>query len=187
MSRLLLQGLLTFLALALLGPIQLALGVRLAAIDVPATVVVYLALVEPWGRQRSVTGGNYGLFRQDVDWGAALTVVVVGYLADLFGGGLRGLHAFSLATLYLNGRLLSRRLVVRGMFAEAVFVFCGALYTSAIALTLRWIIGTRPDPGIALVLLAHASLTALVSPLTIKALRTIDHTVYRRRLARGVT
>ena len=172
MTRALLLSSLGLLALILLGSLEWALGLHTLSIDLVLIIVLYLAMAEPsgpGGRQISL-GGPVGRF----DLPSVLAVFVLGYLADLFGGELKGVHSLALAVVFVGGRLLARQVYLAGPTAQIIVCFIGSLLASGVALLVRWSAGVSPSLPLVLVLLGQAGLTAVLAPPVMGLLRRLD-------------
>lgn len=107
-------------------------------------------------------------------WEATLAAVVIGYLADVVGGAPRGLGALVLGATCLLARLATARLLVRGAIFTTVFSWVGALFASALTITLRAAYGGGDLDRDITVGLGASFLTGLLAPAVFRVCRGID-------------
>jgi rod shape-determining protein MreD len=149
--------LLGYALLVLEGALMVLVPVPAAGPDLALLVVVAAAL------SRRGTAPVHALF-----------ALAMGYLADVLGGGPRGLLAFSFALMSLVGRSFSRRVYVNRLWGRAVAaVVCTALCGTT-ATFVQWLVveGATLRP-LGLVPL-HAGVTALLAAPIIALCRRID-------------
>lgn len=173
MRRFVVFVLLGFLLMTLLGPLTHALGLELATIDVALIIVLHLAMVDRRGgvfRPSARMGVESGL----LDVGSVVTALLLGYLTDLFGGGIKGLHSFGLAAIFLASRLMARQIYMAGAISQFLVTLAASLASSVLVLLLRWALGITPGPSMIVVVLAQAALTAAAAPLLMWILRALD-------------
>jgi rod shape-determining protein MreD len=100
--------------------------------------------------------------------------LVIGYLADLFGGAPKGLHALTLAVAMVLGRAASSRLMVSApwhVFAIALGATVGHSLLLIALSTQLW--GDEPLAALRLVP-STAITTAIAAPLAFALLRRLD-------------
>jgi rod shape-determining protein MreD len=135
---------------------------HLPAPEVTLLIVLYLGL----------------LGRGSVSSHAALALAI-GYLADLFAGSPRGLHALTLSLVMLVARGASSRLMVSSLWQQLVVTFAAALGHGALIVALSSSIAGDDLTSSALRLAPPTALvTAAVAPLAFALLKRVD-----RRLA----
>src|SRR5262249_40152778 len=103
-------------------------------------------------------------------------VIVLGYLADVLGGGPRGLGALVLGASCILARVLSGRLLLRGRLFIAVFAFLFSLVGAVTSLLLRLSFDSPIGTAFNEIAIAFGSaiLTALVAPALFRVHRVID-------------
>lgn len=72
-----------------------------------------------------------GLYDHKTTRGALLSFFI-GYLWDIFSGGLMGLHTFILVVVYYFSRVLGVRLFLRGSLFHAIITFGVTLFSSGV-------------------------------------------------------
>ena len=173
MTRVLVFSLVGYLAMVLLGPLQDMLAMDLVVLDVPLIIVIYLAMadrVTSYGRLIS----RSGISPARIDWSGGLTALILGYITDVLGGGIVGLHCLILAAVYLGCRRAARHVFLAGNRSAIFVTFITSICASAFGLGILWIVGQRPSLGYLPVAGVQALLCAVVAPGLIKILRTID-------------
>ena len=75
--------------------------------------------------------------------GVAVVSFCIGYLFDLLSGAPLGVHAFVFTVMSQFARMLSARLVVRGMFLTATTAFVASLLAGILIIVVR----AQVDPG----------------------------------------
>jgi hypothetical protein len=170
MTRVLVFSLTGFLLITLLGPIQRLTGLDLVVLDVPLITVLYLALAGRLGYIRA----RASLFSGGIDWSAGLTGFILGYVNDVLGGGVKGIHCLSLVLIFLLCLWAARHVYLIGNLSVIVVTFVASLLTSLTAVIIRWLIGVSPSLSTAAVILAQAVLCAAVAPLLMVLYRFID-------------
>ena len=167
-----------FVALTLIGPLLALLGIELVAVDVTVVIVLYLALAER--RSGYLRRAGLSIFPAGIDAAAMATTLCLGYLADLLGGGPKGISAFALGVLYLTGRALARQVSLVGALSQAVVAFCASVGVTGVGVLLRWaVLGVSPGVRMLMIVVVQAGLTAAVAPPLVRLLRWIDGSLAR--------
>ncbi|MBW2734985.1 MAG: hypothetical protein JRH20_21590 [Deltaproteobacteria bacterium] len=177
MRRVIAFVVLGFLLITLLGALLHAFGVRWVSLDVGLIIVLHVAMLDRRGgvyRAPVVFGTSRGLF----DIPGVVTALALGYCADVIGGGLKGIHSLELGAAFLVARLIARQVYLSGGLSQSFITFGAALLTSALTLGVRWLVGVPPTLATFGVVVAQASLTALVAPPVMRLLRFIDARIY---------
>lgn len=178
MTRVLVFTLLGFALMVVLGPFQVLLGMDMVLLDVPLIIVVYMAMadrVTAYGRLIS----RSGISSSRIDWSGGLTAVILGYMTDVLGGGIKGIHCLTLAVVFLACRRAARHVYLAGTMSTIVVTFTASAAASLLTIGILWLTDQRPGPGLLSVAGIQALLNALVSPALIKILRTIDGRLLR--------
>ncbi|MCC6750752.1 MAG: hypothetical protein IT371_24055 [Deltaproteobacteria bacterium] len=184
MSRLVFYALLSFLALTALTPIYRLFGLESVQVDVPLLVVLHLAFVDRRGAGQ-MAQGTLGRFGGRLDGASVLCVLLLGYLTDLLGGGMKGIHLFSLALVYLAGCMLARQVYVAGALSAAVIAAFASVASSLTALVVRWATGVPPSLGVLTVVLGQAALTAVFAPPLLRLLAFGEQRLSRKSVERS--
>lgn len=184
MRRSLVFTLLGFLSLTLLGPLQGVLGLDMVVIDVPLIIVIYMAMADRGaGLSHLSSRGGMGTTRGSMAGGAA--ALLLGYAVDVLGGGLKGVHCFTLVLVFFACRRAARQVYLVGTMSALLVTFFASLGGSVLGLGLLWVAGNRPGLGNLTVALVQAIIVAVLAPLVIRLLRVIDHRLMRDRRDRG--
>lgn len=170
MTRALVFTLLGFVLMTVTTPLLRVIGFDLLGIDVATIVVVYLSL----NGDRRATLGSASLLRVDIGMPGALAALVLGYLADLLGGGVKGATSLALAVIYLIGRVMSRQVAISGALSASLVTFAATLAVSIIPTLVRWLGGVPPSLVLVALLLGQGVLTAVVAPALMRLLRLIE-------------
>ena len=173
MTRVLVFTLLGYLLMALLGPVQILLGMNMVVLDVPLIIVVYMAMadrVTAYGRLIS----RSGISSSRIDWSGGLTALLLGYAADVLGGGIKGIHCLTMALVFLACRRAARHVYLAGTMSTIVVTVTASLAASLFGIGILWATDQRPGLGSLSVAGIQALLNALAAPALIKILRTID-------------
>jgi len=175
------------LLLSVTGSALWILGFDQVSVDIPLIVVLYLAfcdkrrLVGRGGGLAVTRTGELGSTEPSAQPSTIAAVVLLGYVTDVFAGGVRGVHALALACTYLVARIVAGRIFLASVLAQVGVVFVGAQALLAFVLLFRWGVGLAVvSPGVS-VMLGHGLLTAAVAPLLMRVLRWADATGYGRR------
>ena len=184
MRRALIFTLLGYLILTLLGPLQGMFGLDLVVIDIPLIIVIYLAMADrSAGLGRLSSRGGLGTTRGSLAGGGA--ALLLGYAVDVLGGGLKGVHCFTLVVIFLACRRAARQVYLVGTMSALLVTLFSSLGGSLLGLGLLWMAGNRPGLGNLTVALIQAILAAALAPLVIRLLRMIDLRLMRDRGERG--
>ena len=173
MTRVLVFSLLGFLLLAVLGPVQDLLGMDMVVLDVPLIIVVYMAMadqVTAYGRLIS----RAGISTSRIDWSGGLTALILGYMADVLGGGVKGIHCLTLVVVFLACRRAARHVYLAGTMSTIVVTVTASVAASLLGIAILWITDQRPGLGYLSVAGIQALLSAVVAPALIKIFRAID-------------
>jgi hypothetical protein len=182
-TRILVFCVLGFLLITVLGSLERMIGLELAAVDVPLMVVLYMALA---GR-----GSGYSrphrrsLLYGGVDWSGGMTGVALGYVTDVMGGGLKGIHALTMALVFLLTLWVSRHIYLAGNLSVIVVTFVASAITSALAVSIRWLTGVPPSLATIALIASQAVLCAAVAPPIMKLFRFVDSKLSRDPSERG--
>lgn len=180
MSRSLVFCLLGFVLLTLLGPLQHLFHMDMAILDAPLVIVLYLAMA---GRATGLGWTRMRLSPSGIDWAGALTAVLLGYISDVLGGGIKGLHCFTMALLFLVAHRAARHVYLTGVVPIVLVTFGASVTASIVGLSVRWFAGIPPGIGSLKVLLAQAVLCAMFAPFLMRLCRIIDARLLRARVA----
>ena len=184
MTRAFIFSILGYLALTLLGPLQDTLGLDMVVVDIPLIIVVYMAMADrSAGLTRLSSGGRFGSGRPG--WAGGITALILGYATDIRGGGVKGIHCFTLVVVFLICRRAARQVYLAGAMSSFLVTFSSSLGASALGLGLLWSMGNRPGLGNITVAVIQAILVAAMAPLVIRLLRMIDLRLMRERTERG--
>ena len=173
MTRVLVFSLLGFFLMALLGPLQALVNMDMVVLDVPLIIVVYMAMadrVTAYGRLIS----RSGISTSRIDWSGGLTALLLGYTADVLGGGIKGIHCLTLAVVFLACRRAARHVYLAGTMSTIVVTVTASMAASLLAIAILWLTDQRPGPGYLSVAAIQALLNAVAAPALIKILRAID-------------
>ncbi|MCA9669264.1 MAG: hypothetical protein KC503_26895 [Myxococcales bacterium] len=175
MTRALVFVLLAFVLMTIATPLLRMFGFELVGVDIPTIFVLYMALN---GDRRPVLGAS-SLLRVEIGAPGAASALLLGYLADLLGGGIKGATSLALAGLYLTARALSRQVAISGAVSAALITFAATLPVSIIVALVRWTQGVAPSLALAGLLLGQAVLTAALAPALMRLLRFIESKLSR--------
>lgn len=179
MSRVLCFTLLGFLLVTLMGSFQQLFGMSMVVVDIPLIIVLYLAMAGGGlGGARSLSGGR-------TDWSGGITGILLGYVTDVLGGGIKGLHCFTLALMYLLCRRAGRHVYLTGPLNTIIVTFIASVVASIVGLAIRWFAGIEPTLGSVGVMAAQGILTAAAAYPLLKLLRVIDNKLTRESAERG--
>lgn len=182
MTRTLVFILLGFLLVTLMGPLQNLLGMEMVVLDVPLVVVLYLAMA---GRGSGLGGKRYSFSGGSIDWTGGVVGVALGYVVDVMGGGLKGLHCLSLAVVFLLAQRAARKVYLAGRLPIMLVVLFASLFTSLLGLGVRWFAGIPPSAGSMTVALVQALLCAAAAPPLMRLFRFVDAKIAREGVERG--
>jgi rod shape-determining protein MreD len=166
----------------LLGPVQQLLRMDMVVFDVPLVIVLYLAMS---GRGSGLGKARFSLTGGGVEWTGGLVAVTLGYISDVLGGGVKGLHCFALVVVFLLAHRAARKVYLAGALPVVVVTFFASLVASLLGLGIRWIGDVVPTLGSLMVILAQALLTAAVSPPLLRLCRIIDARLSGESAERG--
>jgi cell shape-determining protein MreD len=170
MTRILVFTLVGFLLITLLGPLQTLFGFDIAVLDVPLITVLYLVMTS-----RALGYGRpLHIFSSGIDWSGGVTGLILGYITDVLGGGIKGIHSLTLVVMYLICLWAARHVYLAGMLSVLVVTFIASTLSSIVAVNIRWMIGVPPSLSTLTVIVSQATLTAAAAPLLIKLYRFID-------------
>jgi rod shape-determining protein MreD len=182
-TRILVFSLTGFLLITLLGSLERMLGLEFVAVDVPLVAVLYMALA---GRGAGYSRPHRSsLLHGGIDWSGGVTGVVLGYVTDVMGGGVKGIHALTMALLYLLTLWVSRHIYLAGNLSVIVVTFVSSAIASALAVAIRWLTGVPPSLATIALIASQAVLCAAVAPLLMKLFRFIDSKLSRDASERG--
>lgn len=184
MSRTIVFTLLGFFLLVIAGPVLNLLDAQMVTIDAPVIIVLYMALVERrpgFARRRD----GLRLFSGGIELPGAVTALTLGYVADLLGGGIKGMHCLGLSVLYLVGCAASRHVALVGALSQCLVTLGSSLLVAVVALLVRWATGTPPGSAMVAVVFGQAALTAAMAPVLMKLLRFLDDKLARDSVDRG--
>jgi rod shape-determining protein MreD len=98
----------------------------------------------------------------------------MGYVADVLGGGPRGVLAFTFVVISLLGRFFSRRVYINRLWGRALAALVCAAASGAVVTVVQSIVMEGVTLRSFALIPVHATSTALVSPLVIGVCRRID-------------
>ena len=178
MTRVLVFTLLGYLLMVLVGPLQDLLGMDMVVLDVPLIIVVYMAMadrVTAYGRLIS----RSGISTSRIIWSGGVTALLLGYMVDVLGGGVKGLHCLTLTIVFLACRRAARHVYLAGTMSTLTVTFTASISASILGIGLLWITGQQPGLGNLTVAAIQALLCAAVAPALIKLMRAIDGRLLR--------
>lgn len=175
MTRVLVFSLLGFILVTLMGSLQNMVHMEMVVVDVPLIVVLYMAMTGRrtiGGLRPAFSGWSSGI---GIDWSGGITGVILGYISDIMGGGVKGLHCFTLAVMFLLCWRAARHVYLTGPLSAIVVSFFASVVASMMGLIVRWLaLGVPPSMGSLSVLLAQGVLCAVAAVPLLKLLRFID-------------
>jgi rod shape-determining protein MreD len=173
-SRALVFSLLGAVLIVLLGPIQRLLGLEQVVLDIPLVTVLYMAMA----------GRGVGVARQSpratllssggIDWTGGVTGFLLGYVADVLGGGVKGIHCLSMSLVFLLALGAARHVYLAGPLSVVVVSFVASLAASTIGLCIRWVTGVAPALSTLPTVLSQGVLCAALAPLLMRLYRFVD-------------
>jgi len=183
-TRVLVFTLIGFLLMVLMGSLQELLGMGMVVLDVPLIIVLYMAMSGPGSglarrQPRSTLSG------QGPDMTGGVTGLLLGYICDVLSGGIKGLHCFTLALMFLFFRRSARHVYLAGPLSSVIVTFVGSLVAGLVGLGIRWIADIPPSMGSLMVMLAQAVLNAAAAHPLLKLLHFIDNKLSRDPAERG--
>lgn len=174
MTRVLVFSLAGLILITLTGPLQRLVGLELVVLDVPLITVLYMAMA----------GRGVGVARQSprtmlwasggIDWSGGLTGFILGYITDVLGGGVKGIHCLTMSLSFLLALWAARHVYLAGTLSVVVVSFVASLCASAIGLTVRWATGVPPTLASLPSVVSQAVLVAVTAPLLMRLYRLID-------------
>lgn len=115
-----------------------------------------------------------------------VTGLLLGYICDVLGGGIKGLHCFTLALMFLLCRRAARHVYLTGPLSSVVVTFAASLVAALVGLIIRWIGDIPPTVDtVTTVMLPQAVLNAAVAHPLLKLLHAIDNKLAGERAERG--
>jgi rod shape-determining protein MreD len=184
MSRVAIFVLLGFALVTVLGPLQQLLRMDMVILDAPLIIVLYLAMAG----SGTGLGGGRRLSSGGIDWSGGLAGVLLGYICDVLGGGVKGLHCLTLVVVFLLAHRAARHVYLAGALPVVVVTFVASVFSSLLGLGVRWLGGVTPSLGSLTVMGAQAVLCAAFAPLMMQLCRFVDaklaHRLAARRLRR---
>jgi cell shape-determining protein MreD len=173
-TRVLVFSLLGLLLITLTGPLQRLLGLELVVLDVSLVTVLYMAMA----------GRGVGVARQSprnmlwgsggIDWTGGLIGFILGYVTDVLGGGVKGIHCLTMSLVFLLALWAARHVYLAGTLSVVVVSFIASLCASAIGLAIRWATGVPPALTTLPTVISQAVLVAVAAPLLMRLYRLID-------------
>ncbi len=173
MTRVLIFSFTGFLLLTLIGPIQRFLGLDVVVLDVPLITVLYLAMASG-GTAFSRVAPRSSLFSGRINWPGALTGVILGYLCDIMGGGIKGIHCLTMAIMFMLCLWAVRHVYLVRNLSVIVVTFAASVVASLLGLIIRWLTGTPLSLASLKIVVAQAVLCAAAAPLLMRLFRMID-------------
>jgi cell shape-determining protein MreD len=183
-TRVLVFCLLGFLLITVLGAVQRLAGLEMVVLDVPLIVVLYLAIAaRGLGFGRAIRST---LVSGSIDWSGGIAALVLGYLADLMAGAVKGSHALTLVVIFLLSLWAARHVFLAGSLSAVVVTGVASLVASSIEVLLRWILaGVAPGWPTVTVVASQAVICAALAPLVIRLLRLVDNKLAGEGAERG--
>jgi len=157
----------------LLGPLQRYLGLEMVVLDVPLIVVLYMAMA---GRGVGPTRQppHSILYSGGIDWTGGVTGFLLGYLTDLLGGGLKGIHCLSMTLIFLFCVWAARHVYLAGTLSVVLVTFVTSVLASLTGMSIRWATGTPPSISTLGTIGSQAVLCAAAAPLLMRLFRFLD-------------
>ena len=173
MTRVLVFCGLGLLLMTILGPLQRFLGMEVVVLDVPLITVLYLVMA---GRGVGLPRPKPSILAPSggIDWTGGLTGFVLGYMNDILGGGLKGIHCLSMGLIFLFGLWAARHVYLAGTLSVVLVTAAASLITSGVCVGLRWLMGTPPSVATLAVVGSQAVLCGVMAPLLMRLFRFID-------------
>jgi len=167
-----------------LGPIQRYLGLEIVVVDVPLITLLYMAMA---GRGVGMTRppSRTVLFSRSVDWSGGLTGFALGYLQDLLGGGLKGLHCLSMTLMFVLSVWAARHVYLAGSLSVVTVSAVASLLASLICLIVRSLAGGPLSRAAGPVVCSQAMRWAAVAPSLMRLFRYLDGKLARDPADRG--
>ncbi len=103
----------------------------------------------------------------------------------MLSGGIKGLHCFTLALMFLLFRRAASHVYLTGPFSSVVVTFFASLVAGLVGLGIRWIAEVPPSLGSLMVVLAQAVLNAVAAHPLLKLLHFVDNKLSRESAERG--
>jgi len=183
MSRVAVFVLLGFALVTVLGPFQQLLRMDMVVLDAPLIIVLYLAMA---GSGTGLGRARLGLSSGGIDWSGGLAGVLLGYICDVLGGGVKGLHCLTLVVVFLLAQRAARHVYLAGTLPVVLVTFAASIFCSLLGLGVRWLGGVAPSLGSLTVMGAQALLCAAFAPLMMQLCRFVDAKLAHRLAARGL-
>lgn len=184
MTRVLVFTLIGFLFVVLMGSLQELFGMGMVVLDVPLIIVLYMAMSGP-GTGLARRRPRSSLSGQGPDMAGGITGLLLGYTCDVLSGGIKGLHCFTLALMFLLFRRAASHVYLTGPFSSVVVTFFASLVAALVGLGIRWIAEVPPSLGSLMVVLAQAVLNAVAAHPLLKLLHFVDNKLSRESAERG--
>lgn len=184
MTRILVFVLVCWFLMILLGPLYRYLYIDHAFINLGLISMIYLSIAgRGTGYNRPIT--QTYLLSGGIDPSGGIAGIALGYIRDVLGGGLKGIHCLSMAILYLFSLWLARQVYLAGTLSIVIVTFLASLFTSLIEIILRWIGGVDPSWGTLMIMGLQAIFTAATAPILMRLFRWIDNRLARDSADRG--
>lgn len=185
MTRVLVFSLLGYLLITLLGPALHFFAIEMTSLDIPLITMLYMALN---GRGVGLARTYYrsSLVSVGIDWSGGCTGLILGYVSDVMGAGVKGMHCLTMAAIFLLSLWASRHVYLAGKLSVIVVTFVASVLATSLHLLIRWAL---MDVAVSLaaltVILFQAMLTAVVAPFLMMGLRGIDRLLMKDHGERG--
>ena len=183
MSRVVIFTLVGFLVQTALGPVHQLLHMDMVVFDAPLVIVLYLAMAGRSGSgavRLSPAGAG-------VDWTGGVVALTLGYISDVMGGGVKGLHCLTLVVVFLLARRAARNVYLAGTLPVLSVTLIASLVASLLGVGARWFGGVTPTPGSLVVVFVQAVLTAGLAPPVLRLCRLLDTRLLGIAVERGLS
>ena len=184
MRRLLVLTLVGFFLLTVAGPLQSLFGLEMVAPDIPLILLLYLVMAA-----RGIGGlrapARPKLLSSSLDFAGGIAGVGLGYVHDLLGGGLLGLHSLTMGLMFLLLLWAGRHVLWAGNISVIAVTAASSFVASLIAVALRWIVGVLPSLATLAVIVAQSALCGVLAPVLMRLFRWIDFRLARGTVERG--
>ncbi len=185
MTRVLIFSLLGYLLITLLGPTLHFFNIEMTSMDIPLITMLYMVLS---GRGVGLARSYYrsSLISVGIDWSGGCTGLLLGYVSDVMGAGVKGVHCLTMAMIFLLSLWASRHVYLAGKLSVIVVTFAASALATSIHLIIRWVL---LDVAVSLatltVIFSQAMLTAVAAPFLMRAFRGIDRRLMKDHVERG--